>query len=82
MKEVRYVSFKNVVYDLGNGNKLKISPIPYWDKTTEDNIIKFGIEKYMIESTGKLMNENIDRDTLKNFDNYLFNHLEALRRLT
>ena len=82
MPEIRYVSFKNVVYDLGNGSHLNITPIPPGDTTNYDNLIEFGLERFFIETTGNLNTENIDEDTLKNFDKYLSKHLEALRRLT
>ena len=82
MPDIRYVSFKNVVYDLGNGNHLKITPIPIGDTANYDGLIQLGLEKYVIETTGNLIAENIEEDTLKNFDKYLSKHLEALRRLT
>ena len=82
MPGIRYVSFKNVVYNLGNGSQLKITPIPPGDTASYDGIIQFGLEKYVIETTGHLNPENLDKDTLENFDNYLSKHLEALRRLT
>lgn len=82
MSGIRYVSFKKVVYDLGNGSQLKITPIPPGDTENYDNLIQFGLEKYVIDTAGNLKLENIDLDTLENFDNYLSKHLKALRRLT
>lgn len=82
MPGIRYVSFKNVVYNLGNGSQLKITPIPPDDTASYDSLIQFGLEKYVIETAGNLKPENIDEETLDNFDKYLSKHLEALRRLT
>lgn len=82
MSEIRYVKFKNVVYDLRNGDSLEIIPIPPTDTNYSEYLIEFGLEKYLIETTGNLKAENIDENTLKNFNIYLSEYLEALRRLT
>ncbi len=79
---IRHVSFKNVLYNLSGENKLSIEPIPYWDKNPRENLIEMGIEKYIIETEGKLDIENINQKTLNNFEKFLSNYLKSLLRLT
>jgi hypothetical protein len=79
---IRYVSFKNVVYDLKNGNTLTIEPIPCGDNSTCENLIEMGVEKFLISTEGELMKDNINQETLNNFDIFLSNYLDSLRRLT
>jgi hypothetical protein len=82
MNPVRYVKFKNVSYRLTDGSKLSIEPIPYWDLSEYQNLIQMGFEKYIIKTDGIFEIENIDKETLKNFDKVLSDYLPALRRLT
>ena len=78
----RFVNFKNVIYDLRNGNRIRINPVAYWDKNNYNNLIEMGAEKYFIKTERNLNKENIGKETLNNFNNFLSNYLEALRRLT
>lgn len=82
MPNIRYIRFQNVVYNLGNGSRLKIIPSPPNDMEEEKNQIHFGHEKYLIEGGGNLKNKNINEESLKTFDNFLSKYSEALRRLT
>jgi hypothetical protein len=77
----RFVSFKNVTYNL-NPNKLTIQPIPFYEKIEEKNLVKMGVEKYLITCEGDFHTENISADTMQNLNDFLSNYIEALERLT
>ena len=77
----RFVSFKNVTYNL-NSNKLTIQPIPFFEKIEDENLVKMGDEKYLINCEGDFHTKNISADTLQNLNDFLSNYIEALERLT
>jgi len=80
--QIRFVKFKNIIYRLTDGSKLNITPIPYWDNKPHEGLIRLGIEKYIIKTEGVFEFENINKDTLENFNKVLSDYLPALRRLT
>ncbi|MDR3628264.1 MAG: hypothetical protein P4L45_15580 [Ignavibacteriaceae bacterium] len=77
---LRFVDSKIISYDLHNGNKLAIVPVPYYQ---EDGFnLEMGIEKYQIETNGDFNIKNIQKSSLKNFTTFLFNYLPALKQLS
>lgn len=66
MKKVNFISLKNVIYDLGDGNKLKIIPIAPTNKNSYQDEMFFNHEKFVIDEYAKF------------FDNYK----ESLAKLT
>ena len=82
MCAVRYIPLQNVIYDLKNGDKLKIFPFAPGTRPESQCSVKLEHENYEIETEGNFNPNNINQETLNNFSDFLRENLEALRRLT
>jgi hypothetical protein len=82
MSAVRYISLQNIIYDLKNGDKLKIFPFVPGTRPESQCSVKLEHENYEIETEGNFNLNNMSEDTLNNFADFLCENLEALSRLT